>query len=231
MQALSAAASRRGTSLERWSRQAAAIPRLTPVEELHLARLVQRAQRPKASTGDRRAGLRARQRMVSANLRLVLKIASSYRQRLWASWLQLDDLVQEGCLGLNRAAEKFDPEAGCRFSTYAFIWIRQAMHHALLRHQHSAGSAALPLILDTLADPRATPPWEQLDYQAALALLQTSGIDLMPHLRLVLGGDSLTSLSREQGISKQTLSKRLQRQRAKLSVVAQPFENLLRDAG
>ncbi len=93
-------------------------PLLTAEQELELARQV--------AAGD----LEAQRRIVEANLRLVVSIAKRYNNH----GVSLLDLIQEGNLGLIRAAQKFDPVRGFRFSTYATWWIRQAISRAVAEH-------------------------------------------------------------------------------------------------
>jgi RNA polymerase primary sigma factor len=97
--------------------QIARTPLLTPAEELRLARRVEK--------GD----LAAKERMIEANLRLVVHVAKRFQRA--GHGLTLADLIQEGTLGLVRAVEKFDHRKGYRFSTYATIWIRQAIGRAI----------------------------------------------------------------------------------------------------
>ena len=90
---------------------------LTPAEELALARRIER--------GD----LEAKDRMIEANLRLVVHLAKRFQRE--DSGMTLLDLIQEGNLGLIRAVEKFDYTKGYKFSTYATWWIRQAITRAM----------------------------------------------------------------------------------------------------
>ena len=117
------------------------IPLLTPAEEIELGNQVQ-AMMTLTEDGSKtfedheltrkqwrmlRIGRRAKERMMKANLRLVVSVAKKYQGK----GLELLDLIQEGSLGLERAVEKFDPTRGYKFSTYAFWWIRQSMTRAI----------------------------------------------------------------------------------------------------
>ena len=78
-----------------------------------------------------RSGVRAKEKLVRSNLRLVVNVARKYQPRIEGTIIDLADLVQEGSLGLQRAAEKYDGTRGYKFSTYAYWWIRQSITRAI----------------------------------------------------------------------------------------------------
>jgi len=90
-------------------------PLLTASQEEELTKLVQQGNEL------------ARQRLIESNMRLVINIAKTYRNKS----IPLEDLIQEGAIGLMQAAQRFDPRRGFRFSTYATHWIRQAIGRAI----------------------------------------------------------------------------------------------------
>ncbi|HEY2651749.1 MAG TPA: RNA polymerase sigma factor RpoD/SigA [Solirubrobacteraceae bacterium] len=105
-------------ALDLFLRRARVHPLLTAAEEVELAKRIER--------GD----LEAKERMINSNLRLVVSQARRYQ----GHGLSMEDLVQEGMLGLIRAVEKFDWRRGFKFSTYGTLWIRQAIQRGLQNH-------------------------------------------------------------------------------------------------
>ena len=113
-------------SLQLFFNEARKYPLLTAAEEIELAKRIEK--------GD----MAAKDRMINSNLRLVVSVARKYQ----GHGLSLGDLVQEGMLGLIRAAEKFDWRRGFKFSTYATLWIRQAIQRGL---ENSSRTIRLPV--------------------------------------------------------------------------------------
>jgi RNA polymerase primary sigma factor len=104
-----------GDTLQLYLREIGQVKLLTPKEEITLARRIRR--------GDKQA----REHMITANLRLVVKIARDYE----GLGLPLLDLINEGNIGLMKGVERFDPNKGAKLSTYASLWIKQAIRRAL----------------------------------------------------------------------------------------------------
>lgn len=104
-----------GDTLLLYLREIGRVKLLTPEEEITLARRIQR--------GDKKA----REQMITANLRLVVKIARDYE----GLGLPLLDLINEGNIGLMKGVQRFDPRKGAKLSTYASLWIKQAIRRAL----------------------------------------------------------------------------------------------------
>lgn len=121
------------------------VPLLTADEEILLGRAIQAAQQlmedkpegpyDRKERGVLHRGRKAKDRMVTANMRLVVDVSKKYRRQ--CDHLSHEDLLQEGTFGLIRAAEKFDPERGYKFSTYAYWWIRQSMARAVATYDRS----------------------------------------------------------------------------------------------
>jgi RNA polymerase primary sigma factor len=106
------------TTLGWYLDQIKSTPLLTAQQERDLARRIRKHSDP-----------HAREQMIAANLRLVVKIAKQYA----TPGMTLGDLVAEGNIGLMRAVEEFDPDAGVRFSTYAAWWVKQAIKRAMIQ--------------------------------------------------------------------------------------------------
>lgn len=111
------------------------IPLLTAAEEIELGNaiqqmmsLVDKADLTKEEQRTIRIGERAKNRMIQGNLRLVIRVAGKYSRM--TNRITMQDLIQEGNIGLIRAAEMFDPSRGYKFSTYAYWWIKQGIMRA-----------------------------------------------------------------------------------------------------
>lgn len=98
------------------------------LREISRADLLTSEQEIELASAARKGCASSRQQMIVSNLRLVVKVARAYARR----GLPLLDLIEEGNIGLIRAVEKFDPDRGCRFSTYGIWWIRQSVERALM---------------------------------------------------------------------------------------------------
>lgn len=150
-------------TLSLYLREIGRVPRLGREEEAELSR--------RALGGD----TAARDRLIRSHLRFVVLVA----KRFQGNGVPLEDLINEGNLGLIRAVEMFNPERGCPFTSYAVLWIRQAVHRAVRRHAREVRSpAGLPgwapvsldapvgededsaRLVDQIADPKSRRPDE-----------------------------------------------------------------------
>lgn len=103
-------------------------PLLTKTQEVELARAIRAWLDAENPTPQQiRLGQRAKRKMIECNLRLVSVVAKKYIPRISRSVIDVEDLFQEGAIGLDRAAQKFDHQRGYKFSTYAYWWIRQSI--------------------------------------------------------------------------------------------------------
>lgn len=166
-------------------------PLLTQEEEKELARRVRR--------GDETA----KKRLIEANMRLVINIAKHYKNRN----IPLEDLIQEGAIGLMNAVERFDPERGYRFSTYATHWVRQTIGRAL---DHKAKAIRVPahisdivrrlereryrLSLTLRRDPNATELAEAMGISVKKLMTALQAAQDPISLDLLVGEDDTTNL-------------------------------------
>jgi len=128
-----------GTSVDWIIQHSRRYPLLTPAEEITLARQVQAwvalgeldtpTKQQKATINK---GRRARDRFFLSNIRLAVNVAGKYKK--FSGTLTLEDLIQEGLIGLDSAILKFEPALGYKFSTYSYWWIRQGITRAINRH-------------------------------------------------------------------------------------------------
>jgi len=107
----------------------------------------------------------AREHLIRANLRLVVSVAKMYAER----GLSLSDLIAEGNIGLIKATEKFDPEAGCRFSTYGTWWIKQSIRRALT---NTVKSVRVPSYMNELIS-----KWRTVSHELAFHLGRTPTVE------------------------------------------------------
>jgi RNA polymerase primary sigma factor len=143
--------------LETYLQEINEIPLLSADDERRLGRRIQ--------AGD----IQAREHMIRANLRLVVSIAKMYAER----GLSLQDLIAEGNIGLMKAAEKFDPDAGCRFSTYATWWIKQSIRRSLT---NTVKSVRVPSYMSELIS-----RWRVVTQELAFELGRTPTLEEVAH--------------------------------------------------
>ena len=134
-----------GSPLDSLLRSYSQLPIPTREEQVLLGRAIRRwldwdPAPEEAPPGVKRAGKRAREKMVARNMLLVARQARSFSVTSVVA-LEVQDLIQEGAIGLTRAAELFDPTRGFCFATYAVPWIRQSM----TRLVHTSGSIRIPV--------------------------------------------------------------------------------------
>ncbi len=128
------------TEESRYLNELSRFPLLTASQEIQLGRQIKKyvelRDLPKDQLNDRqrrqiKAGFRAKEKLIKSNMKLVASVARKMLLKANPKTLTFSDLLQEGAIGLSRAAELFDPERGYKFSTYSYWWIRQAMSRAI----------------------------------------------------------------------------------------------------
>ena len=132
-----------GDTVDFWLQAASRAPLLNKGQEVQLARQIRAwldAEKPAPLQIKR--GQRAKRKLIECNLRLVASIAKRYVHRIKLTTISMEDLLQEGCIGLDRACEKFDHERGFAFSTYAYWWIGQSIARCI---QQTANTIRTPV--------------------------------------------------------------------------------------
>ena len=182
--------------LKWWWKSAARYPLLDDEQVIGLARTVQAGQKDDATDRQKRAGIRARNKLVEHNLRLVISIAKKYYNAT-APALSMTDLYQHGAIGLTRAAELFDPTRGYRFSTYATAWIRQAIGRAI--HDQSR-VIRIPVHTGEIMSKIRRAVGEQMALIGRMPSLEEvaekAGVEVEKARRIILASRDVTSLDR-----------------------------------
>ncbi len=174
---------------------------LSFINRLTRQRLLTFAEEVELSCRVQRGDTRAKDRLVEANMRLVINIAKNYHNPL----VPFEDLVQEGAIGLMTAAERFDPAKGYRFSTYATHWIRQAISRAI---DNKAKAIRIPAhvseSLRKLERMRASLVRENGEEPSAELLAQRLGITARKVNSLIQSGQEPVSLDMMVGDEENT---------------------------
>ena len=150
-----------------WMQSASRVPLLTAAQEITLGTHIRDwldSENPDSRTI--RRGKKAKERFIRSNLKLVISVAKRFTKRITAcAAVGFEDLLQEGCIGLARAAEKFDPAKGYKFSTYAYWWISQSVARSI---QVNLTTIKVPLnVQDTARRWRYRPSGQTLEEFAA----------------------------------------------------------------
>lgn len=200
-----------GDPLDHYLRKIGCIPLLTARQEIDLAKAIQSGKKVPPNEDAIRHGEAARQRLIEANLRLVVSVAKRYRGRM-----PLQDLIQEGNLGLVRAVARFDYTRGFRFSTFGTGEIQGAISHALARQnginripplslEAPAGNDREDSLRDSIPNPAAVNPLaaalEAITEEAVLdilGMLPPQEREVM-RLRFGLGDDDIRRSYRDIG--------------------------------
>jgi RNA polymerase primary sigma factor len=128
------------TDESRYLNELSRFPLLTASQEIQLGRQVKKYVELKGLPKDQlddiqkrqiKTGLRAKEKLIKSNMKLVASVARKMLAKANPKTLTFSDLLQEGAIGLSRAAELFDPERGYKFSTYSYWWIRQSISRAI----------------------------------------------------------------------------------------------------
>lgn len=197
-------------------------PLLTAEQEIQLSRQVhrmlelQQQTTPLTKREERevKIGKRAKNAIINSNLRLVVHIAKRYTVRLRSNGMDMMDLIQEGAIGLDRAAEKFDGSKGYRFTTYAYWWIRQSINRAIdvkeriirmpcnaLQLTHNASRAKHAFMQDRGRWPTMAELAEQLDVtvdELSLILLRSAPHSSLDSLIIEDGSPLVDMIADEQ---------------------------------